>query len=139
MKIILATIIFLISSGCSTIADKRIVGSFVSDKEATISYIRTTGRLTEKQLQIYSSILGLWTIECDGKYVTGKIGTESYGRVPFNILEQTSEYTIVEMNLNGETNKSKLIFAEDGYWLESDSVSPHFREKFTRIKSGTND
>lgn len=139
MKILLAAIIGLIISGCSTIADKRIVGSFISDKEATISYIRTTGKLTEKQLQIYSSILGVWTIECDGQYVYGKMGSETYDRAPFHILEQTNEYAIVEINTNGESSRSKLIFAEDGYWLENDSVPPHFREKFKRVKSSTNE
>lgn len=139
MKTILAIIVSLIISGCSTIADKRIVGTFVSDKETTISYLRTTGKFTEKQLQLLSSIMGLWKIECDGKYVSGTLGNETYGRVPFHILEQTSQYLVIEVNLNGESSKSKLIFAEDGYWLESDSVPPYFREKFTRIKPSSSE
>ena len=117
----------------STLSDTRIIGTFISDKDATMEYLRSSGKFTEEKLNILSGLLGKLIMECD---MVNCVSTmDAYISVePLRILERTDEYIIVASQMLGEMVTSKLVFTEDGYWhLGNEAPGCHFREKFVRI------
>jgi len=133
MKILTLMVLTLALAGCATTSDQRLVGTFVSDKDATVKYLLSTGKYNEKQLEVISGVLGRWKIVYEGSTVAAILDGETMGKVPLTVLDRTDEYVVVQGKFSGEITKAKLIFVDDGYWEISETAGPYYREKFTRV------
>ena len=117
--------------------DQRLVGTFVSDRGATVEFLQRTGKFTEQQIEAFSEVLGKWKIEYDGSKVAATFDGEIMEKIPVKVLEKNDEYVVVETQSNGEVSRAKIIFTEDGYWEVSETAGPYYREKFRRIAKPT--
>src|SRR3990170_990400 len=132
MRKLLYIFIGLLLFGCSPKHDPRIVGTFVSDKEATMSYLQSTGKFTDRQLTLFDSLLGKLRVECDGVTIVTTMDDFKYSE-PLRIVERENEYIVTESKFLGETIKYKFIFTDDGYWSVGGISGPYYREKFKRL------
>jgi hypothetical protein len=132
MKKVLFVFVGLLLFGCSLKHDPRIVGTFISDKEVTMSYLQGTGKFTDRQLALFESLLGKLRVESDGVTVVSTMDDFTYSE-PLRIVERESEYIVTESKFLGETIKYKFIFTDDGYWSVGGISGPYYREKFRRI------
>ncbi|MFO7606103.1 MAG: hypothetical protein R6W72_07380 [Desulfurivibrionaceae bacterium] len=164
LKIILLAIPAIFTLGivaviiCFWPVDSRLSGTFKSDKEETVKYLKTITKLTEKQLNKHEQIYGHFYYVFDAHKIKTIIEPYSIQSVfsdgsDFNMDASENESYFV-MN---KTNKDKVIlfvlatpwwnlkdidkieiqFAEDGFWIlpEPYSLSPaDFKEKFTRVE-----
>jgi hypothetical protein len=122
--------------GCASNYDSRLVGTFVSDKDETMAYLKSAGKFTERQLSVYSRLLGKLRIECDG--VTEVSIMEDFtDSQPLRVIERTSEYVVTESEVLGYKVQHKIIFTEDGYWVTGGLTGPDYREKFKRLDTST--
>lgn len=132
MKILKFLLIGFVLFGCSTIHEPRLVGTFVSDKDATMAYLEGSGKFTERQLKTFSSMLGKLKIECDGITVTSTLDGYTDKEI-LKIIKKTNEYILIEDQFLGESVQSKVIFTDDGYWAVGGIAGPDYREKFVRV------
>jgi hypothetical protein len=132
MKIIKSLLIGFVLFGCSTTHEPRLIGTFVSDKDATMAYLEGSGKFTERQLKTFSRLLGKLKIECDGITVTSTLDDYT-NKEPLKIIKSTDEYALIEYHFLGEPTQSKVIFTEDGYWEVGGIAGPNYREKFVRV------
>lgn len=132
MKILGCVLIAAVLFGCVTINDPRLIGTFVSDKEATMTYLEGSGKFSERQLKLFAHLLGKLWVECDGVSVVSKLDdfTETE---PLKILTTTKDYALVESEVLGEPMQYKIIFTEDGYWVAGGIAGPDYREKFVKL------
>ncbi len=116
--------------------DPRFVGTFVSDKEATMSYLKGSGKFNDRQLALFDRLLGKLRVECDGVTIVSTLD-DFTDREPLRIIkrgtENGSEYIVTETELLGDKIQHKVIFTEDGYWLVGGMAGPDYREKFRRV------
>jgi len=118
---------------CKIIPDPRIIGTFVSDKDATLAYMQSSGEFTEQQLKLFSGLLGKLKLECDGVTVVSTMDDHT-DKEPLHIIKSTNDYIIIKSLFLGKPFQSKVIFTEDGYWqVGSGALGPEYREKFVRI------
>lgn len=118
---------------CTTLPDPRIVGTFVSDKDATLAYLQSSGKFTEQQLKLFSGLLEKLKLECDGVTVVSTMNDYT-DKEPLRIIKSTNDYIIIESQFLGKPFQSKVTFTDDGYWqVGSGAVGPDYREKFVRI------
>jgi len=132
MKILGTLFIGAVLLGCTTLREPRIVGTFVSDKNATMAYLEGTGKFSDRQLKVFSGLLGKLKIECDGVSVISTVDDFTKTE-PLKIIEHTDEYIIIESDFLGEPVQSKVIFTDDGYWEIGGVAGPSYREKFIRL------
>lgn len=132
MKILGCVLIAAVLFGCVTINDPRLVGTFVSDKEATMTYLEGSGKFTERQLKLFAHLLGKLRVECDGVTVVSKLDAFTETE-PLKILTTTKDYALVESEVLGEPMQYKIIFTEDGYWVAGGIAGPDYREKFVKL------
>jgi len=132
MRIFAALFICVVLLGCTTIREPRLVGKFISDKNATMAYLEESGKFTDRQLKVYSGLLGKLIIECDGESIITTL--DDYTETePLIIVESTDEYVVTEYYVLGEQVNSKVIFTDDGYWVIGGIAGPNYREKFVKL------
>ena len=122
----------IIIIGCTSKPDPRIIGTFVSDKASTLAYLEESGKFTERQINVFSELLGKLRVTCDGVTMTSYMGeyTESE---PLRIIKQTDDYIEIESDFSRETIHQKIIFTQDGFWVVGGAAGPNYREKFLRV------
>ena len=118
--------------GCGQKGDARLSGTFVSDKEATLAYLRSTGAYTSGQLEKQGKLLGNFKVTYrDDSLVTeldGRVGTE-----PFRVVERTATSVVIETMLLDKPRRFTITFTEDGYWLTVVEMRRPYKEKFRKV------
>jgi hypothetical protein len=132
MKKLLFILIGIILFGCALKHDQRMVGTFVSDKETTMAYLQSTGKFSERQLEIFSRILGKLRVECDVVKCVS-ILDDYIDDTPYRVIERGSDYFVVESEFLYGKIQHKIVFTDDGYWAIGGGAGPDYREKFKRI------
>jgi len=132
MKILKFILIGFVLFGCSTRQEPRLVGTFVSDKDATMAYLEGSGKFSEKQLKTFSHLLGKLKVECNGVSVISTLDDYT-DTEPLKIIKSTDEYALIESHFLGNPVQSKVVFTDDGYWEVGGIAGPDYREKFVRV------
>jgi hypothetical protein len=132
MKVLKSFLIGFVLFGCSTLHEPRLIGTFVSDKDATMAYLEGSGKFTERQIKTFSSLLGKLKIECDGITVTSTLDDYT-DKEKLKIIKKTDEYILIEDQFLGKPAQSKVIFTDDGYWVVGGIAGSFYREKFVRV------
>lgn len=127
--VILFLLIFVTS--CTTLHDDRLLGTYVSDKEATLKYLKDTGNYTNEYLDRIGKLLGKMKITYNKDNIAiveldGDIRQED-----FKIIKVSSDYAVIEYD---QSNKYKIIFKDDGYWASGGIMPLPYMEKFKKIK-----
>lgn len=122
--------LLLFVASCSTIHDSRLSGVFISDKDATLKYLKDTGRYTPEHLERIGKLLGKMkvTFNKDNSAVVELEGGIS--REKFKILEVASDRTVIEYN---QCDRYEIIYEEDGFWEVGGIMPLPYMEKFKKI------
>ena len=140
--------------------DPRISGTFKSDKEATIKYLKSVSIPTDKQLNTWEQMYGHLYYVFDGHkistFMESQIIDNNSGSEPLKIDESHSEsYFFIRRSEIGKDKIELIILPsplwalestafleieldEDGFWLEPKLfpfINTPYKEKFTKIKS----
>jgi hypothetical protein len=114
---------------------ERLIGSWKSNKSATVAHLRINTRLTSAQIDKISTVLGQMVIVVDTNTMTLKHGDWTF----------TSNYRIVEEKTNAITVEAqdpqtkKLIKSTleldrsgRGFWIADDKIEG-FKERFDKL------
>lgn len=132
MMHILITLFLLTSAmSCSTLYDDRLQGTFVSDKQATLIYLKGTGNYTPEHLDRIGELLGKMKITYNNNNIAVVEFDGGIRQEKFKIIEVSSDHTVIEYN---QCDKYKIIFKDDGYWASGGIMPSPYMEKFKKIK-----
>jgi hypothetical protein len=129
------TSLFLLSIlSFSTFAgSEKLMGTWKSNKEVTLAYLKIHTSLTPQQLDMVSQSLGKMTLAFDKTNLTMK--TDDWKFVsPYKIIsETTNSMTIESKDPNTQTlTQSKFEFDGNGFWSPDDSI-PGYKERFDKL------
>ncbi|HYQ48655.1 MAG TPA: hypothetical protein VEP69_06280 [Thermodesulfovibrionales bacterium] len=117
---------------CSADRAGKLSGTFISDREATLDYLRSTGAYSEEQIAKIGSVLGKMKVTFTGDTVMTELDGSRTAE-EFSVVEEGPDHIVILTNLSGEKRVSNRIeFTSDGYWLITPGDRP-FREKFRRL------
>ncbi|NJD56133.1 MAG: hypothetical protein FIA94_06970 [Nitrospirae bacterium] len=115
-------------SPCSAEQPRKLSGTFISDKEATLDYLRSTGAYSEEQIAKLGSVLGKMKVTFTGDTVMTELDGSKTAE-EFSVVEEDADHVVILTNLEGEPVRNRIEFSPDGYWLITPGDKP-FREKF---------
>ena len=118
-------------SPCSAEQPGKLSGTFISDREATLDYLRSTGAYSEEQIAKIGSVLGKMKVTFTGDTVMTELDGSRTSE-QFRITEEGTDHIVILTNLAGEPVSNRIEFSPDGYWLITPGDKP-FREKFRRL------
>ncbi len=127
----------------------------MSDKEATINYLQSTRKLTDKQQHVFNQMYGHLTYIFDGhkiKIVMEPHNIEGYADGSDLFIEESiidSYYFVRMLNKDSATifvlpsrfwhlddlKTIQIEFDSNGFWVEAELlrfIEPPFKEKFTK-------
>lgn len=134
MKLLFILSAFLLSSSVHATGE-RLIGTWKSDKEKSLAYLRQNTKFTADQIAKLAPILGKMTITYDGKRASWKMDKDGDER-PYRIVADSPQMIIIE-SVDSKTQKKeeeKLRFSSTNeYWI-SDPRVPGFAECFVRQK-----
>ena len=120
------------SSVCAGEKQQALSGSFISDSEATMAYLSSTGVYSAEQLEKIGSVMGKMKVIFTGNtVVTEREGDKTSEQ--FTIAEEGEGYIVILTSLDKEPVRNRIEFVSDGYWLVHPNGEKPFREKFRRI------
>ena len=96
-KLILSTVLLFAILRPAHAGGESLVGTWKSNKEATLDYLKTHTKLTPQQLEKLGSILGKMEFTFDGQTLTAKSGDWKF----------VSKYKIIEQTKNALTFESE--------------------------------
>lgn len=121
----------VIFSPCLAEQPGKLSGTFISEKEATLDYLRSTGAYSEEQIAKIGSVLGKMKVTFAGDTVMTELDGSRTSE-QFRITEEGADHIVILTNLAGEPVSNRIEFSPDGYWLITPGDKP-FREKFRRL------
>ena len=122
----------MVSAACAFAQSQELSGTYISDKEATLDYLRSTGVYSPEQLQKIGSVMGRMKVTFNGDTVMTELDEHKTSE-QFKIVERGSGYITILTNLDGESVQNRIEFVSDGYWLVNPPGERPFREKFRRV------
>ena len=129
---VLAVVGLMVLAACAFAHPQELSGTFISDKEATLDYLRSTGVYSPEQLQKIGSVMGRMKVTFNGDTVMTELDEHKTSE-QFKIVEQGAGYITILTNLDGESVQNRIEFVSDGYWLVNPPGERPFREKFRRV------
>ena len=118
----------------SAIADgEELIGTWKSNKEATVAYLRIHTHLTSPQLDLVAQALGKMTFTFDKTNLTTRKDDWKVVR-PYKIVsETTNSVTIESKNPNTQRpGQSKFEFDGNSFWNSDDRI-PGYKERFDKF------
>lgn len=121
----------MVSAACAFAQSQELSGTYISDKEATLDYLRSTGAYSPEQLQKIGSVMGRMKVTFNGDTVMTELDDHKTSE-QFRVAEEEADHIVILTNLDGEPVSNRIEFSPDGYWLITPGDKP-FREKFRRL------
>jgi len=121
----------MVSAACAFAQSQELSGTFISDKEATLDYLGSTGAYSEEQIAKIGSVLGEMKVTFTGDTVMTELDGSRTSE-QFRVAEEEADHIVILTNLDGEPVSNRIEFSPDGYWLVMPGDTP-FREKFRRL------
>jgi hypothetical protein len=134
MKQILITMFCIFISGCATLYDERLLGSWRSDREGTVAeYNRRFPKRFEgkpEKKEKFERIFGNLTHTFTRKDLSVEY-EDSVFTVGYKVLKLEKDYVLIKTyGEDGEEIKIRFVDNLNSYWVNEDSDFP---EKFTKI------
>lgn len=115
--------------------DKRLYGTYISHKTATLKYLDSTGKYTSDHLKRLGKILGKMRIT----YRKDNVAIIEYdGQVTeenFKIVEISPNQAVIVTESDSGCLEFKIDFEDDGYWTSGSIGQLPYKEKFKRISA----
>ena len=139
-----ALFLLVLATGCATSPERRaedpvppdlrLAGTFQSDKEATLEYLRSTGAYSAEKLEELDASLGKLRVTYTRNYIRSVFDGQT-NQGPFKLVEVTSQYALIETTVPPRNTpvRYRLTFTADGYWLSEGILPLGFKEKFVRL------
>jgi hypothetical protein len=130
---ILAAMVFSTPAG-----NERLIGTWKSNKAATLTYLKGHTKFTPQQLEKVGSILGKLEIVFDKENITEKSGDWKFAS-KYKILEETKDSVVIESQDQDtkKPTKTKLELDATGFWVSDDKIAG-YKERFDKIAAPTN-
>jgi hypothetical protein len=136
MKKLTVLAIFLSAVQLSLAADnKPWLGSWKSNKAATLQYLRANTKLTPEQLEKLGTALGRMVIVIEAERITLRDGDWKFAS-KYKVLSESKSSVTIE-SVDPETRrltKSTIEFDGDGFWTPAEDKIPGYKERFDKIK-----
>ena len=132
-KLILVSLALITFSTQLYAFGQRLIGTWKSNKEATLQYLKTHTKLTPQQLDKLGSVLGKMVIVFDSEQITEKSGNWKF-TTKYTIVEETKDTVTIEAQ-DPQTKKltrSKFIVDPTGLWAPDDKISG-YQERFDKV------
>lgn len=133
MKRFPALAFMLVLSLSAFAGSERFIGTWKSNKAATLSYLKAHTKLTPQQLDKLGTALGTLTITFDKTNMTMRQGDWSFVS-PYKIISETTNSITIESKDPTTQKISPTILELDsnGFWTPDDKI-PGYKERFDKI------
>jgi len=127
---------FLIFSTLPLLAGpEKMLGTWKSNKSATVAHLKIHTALTKTQIEKISTILGKMVIVIDAETITSTLD-DSKSTSKYKVLSETTNSITFEAE-NPETKKPMKVTYEfdasgKGFWVAYDKVEG-FKERFDKV------
>ncbi len=113
--------------------NEKLIGTWKSNKDATVAYLKTHTQLSPKQLEVLGKVLGKMTITFDKNTLTEKSGDWQFS-TPYKIISETANSITIESNDPQTKKPTKSVFEFDGnsFWSPEDKI-PGYKERFDKL------
>jgi hypothetical protein len=113
--------------------NERLIGTWKSNRDATLSYLKTHTKLTPEQLAKVSTILGKMVLVFDSQTVTEQSGDHKFTS-KYKIVEETKD-TITFESIDSQSKKptrNKLELDGKGFWSPDERIAG-YKERFDKV------
>ena len=133
MKKFIALVCVVFISATVFAGNEKLIGTWKSNKDATVAYLKTHTKLTSQQLDKLATVFGKMTITFDAKNVTFKSGDWKFTSA-YKVISETKDSITIESEDPGtkKPSQGKLEFDGNGFWCPDDKI-PGFKEKFDKV------
>jgi hypothetical protein len=131
-NLILAVLCFFISISAFA-GSEKLIGTWKSNKETTLNYLKTHTKLTPEQLAKVGGALGKMTITFDANNMTLKSGDWKFSS-SYKFISETQNVIVIESEEPGnkKISQTKFEFEGDGFWTPDDKI-PNYKERFDKV------
>jgi hypothetical protein len=132
-SIILVAAVWLSFSARGLACTERLIGTWRSNKEVTLQYLKTHTKLTQQQFDKVGTVLGKMVIVFDSERLTEKSGNWKF-TTKYTIVEETKDAVTIEAEDPGTKKLTKTKFTLDstGFWTPDDKI-PGYQERFDKV------
>ena len=133
MKKIIALALLLSLAFTTFAGNERLIGSWKSNKEATLAYLKVHTKLTPVQLEKFGTALGTMTLTFDQTNLVAKSGDWKYA-TPYKVISETKNSITAESKDPGSVKPTPTIYEFEGnsFWVADDRI-PGFKERFDKL------
>lgn len=133
MNRISALCLLLVAGVSAAAGENKLIGSWKSDKEATMAYLKNHTTLTPQQLEKVGTALGKMTITFTATNMIAKSGDWKF-ESPYKIISETKDSVTVESKdpNSGKLTQDKYEFDANGIWTVDNRI-PGYKERFGRL------
>ncbi|MDB6121357.1 MAG: hypothetical protein JWQ71_350 [Pedosphaera sp.] len=133
LKFIFSVVLLLGFSLSIHAGNSKLVGTWKSNKAATVDYLKSHTKLTPQQLEKVGSVLGKMVIEFDAEKMTMKSGNWKFVS-KYKIVEESKDGVTIEAEDPGTKKLTKTKFELDnsGFWTPDEKI-PGYKERFDKI------
>lgn len=112
---------------------EKLIGTWKSNKEATLAYLQSHTQLTSQQLDAVGQALGKMTFTFDKTNLTLKADNWQFVS-PYKFISETkTSITIESKDPNTQKlTQSKFEFYGDHFWMPDDRI-PGYKERFDKL------
>jgi hypothetical protein len=133
MKKLIGIFLLTILSLSAFAGSEKLIGTWKSNKEATLAYLKIHTHLASQQLDLVAQSLGKMTLTFDKTNVTMKTDNWSFVS-PYKIISETTNSITIESK---DPNTQKLTqgqfeFDGNGFWIPDDTI-PGYKERFDKL------
>jgi hypothetical protein len=128
-----ASLLLFIMSLSAFAGSERLVGTWKSNKDATLAYLKIHTSLTSPQLDLVARSLGKTTFTFDKANVT--MESDSWKFIsPYKIISETTNSMTIESQDPGTQKPTQTVleFDSTGFWTPDDRI-PGYKERFDKL------
>jgi hypothetical protein len=117
----------------ASLRSKTLVGTWKSNKEATLAYLQAHSHLPQDKLDTIGKLLGKMTITFTTTNVTMKMDDWNFSS-PYDVVSETRDFVVIQCNSpsTGKPTQDTFNLDGDSIWIR-DPRLPGYKERFDRV------
>lgn len=134
MKKWIGLFLLLVLSSPVFAGNERLIGTWKSNKEGTLDYLRIHTMMTSRQLDAAAQLLGKMSLTFDQTNLTATMGTWKAAS-QYKVISETKNSITIEIKDpgTGKTASDVLEFSAGSLWTSDDRFHG-YKERFDRVK-----
>jgi hypothetical protein len=131
-KICTLSVLFLAASLSLFAGNERLIGTWKSNKDAMLAYLKIHTKLTPEQLDALAPLLGKMTFIMDNTNITMQLGDWKFTS-RYKIISETKDAVTIESQDPSTHDQTKTILELDatGFWTPDDKIRD-YKERFDK-------